>query len=95
MLIEITNKKALGLIGELEELHLIKVLKQDIGNHQQGTRKGSQEAHQSNAYRMEQFLIDTHVVSDYSSASLPASGMTFMDNVMDVIPKLSVISQIK
>jgi hypothetical protein len=29
MLIEITNEKAIGLLNELEELHLIKVLKID------------------------------------------------------------------
>lgn len=29
MLIQITNKKALGLLHELEELHLIKVLKEN------------------------------------------------------------------
>jgi hypothetical protein len=30
MLIQITNQKALGLLHELEELHLIKVLKENI-----------------------------------------------------------------
>ncbi len=30
LLIQITNQKALGLIHELEELHLIKVLKENI-----------------------------------------------------------------
>ena len=29
MLIQVTNPKALGLLNELEELHLIKVLKKD------------------------------------------------------------------
>lgn len=29
LLIEITNEKAIGLLNELEELHLIKVLKKD------------------------------------------------------------------
>jgi hypothetical protein len=29
MLIEITDEKAIGLLNELEELHLIKVLKKD------------------------------------------------------------------
>jgi len=28
---------------------------------------------------MEQYLIDTNVVSDYFSASFPAASMTFMD----------------
>ena len=44
---------------------------------------------------MEQYLIDTNVVSDYFSASLPANGLLFMDSVIDAIPKLSVISQIE
>ena len=32
MLIQLTNPKASGLLHELEELHLIKVLKENIGN---------------------------------------------------------------
>jgi predicted nucleic acid-binding protein len=44
---------------------------------------------------MEQYLIDTNVISDYFSASLPASGLQFMDSVIDAIPKLSVITQIE
>jgi len=30
MLIQITNQKAIGLLHELEELHLIKVLKENV-----------------------------------------------------------------
>ena len=30
MLIQVTNQKSVGLLHELEELHLIKVLKEDI-----------------------------------------------------------------
>lgn len=30
MVIQLTNKKALGLLHELEELHLIKVLKENL-----------------------------------------------------------------
>ena len=30
MLIQVTNQKALGLLHELEELHLIKVLKENL-----------------------------------------------------------------
>jgi len=41
---------------------------------------------------MEQYLIDTNVISDYFSASLPASGLLFMDSVIDAVPNLSVIS---
>ena len=44
---------------------------------------------------MEQYLIDTNVISDYFSASLPANGLLFMDVVIDEIPNLSVISQIE
>ena len=44
---------------------------------------------------MEQYLIDTNVVSDYFSASLPTSGLHFMDSVIDVVPNLSVITQIE
>ncbi len=44
---------------------------------------------------MEQYLIDTNVVSDYFSASLPADGFQFMDGVIDAIPNLSVITQIE
>lgn len=44
---------------------------------------------------MEQYLIDTNVVSDYLSASFPAAGIEFLDTVIDVIPNLSVISQIE
>jgi hypothetical protein len=31
MVIQLTNQKAVGLLHELEELHLIKVLKENIG----------------------------------------------------------------
>ena len=44
---------------------------------------------------MERYLIDTNVVSDYFSASLPASGLQFMDSVIDAVPNLSVITQIE
>ncbi len=44
---------------------------------------------------MEQYLIDTNVISDYFSASLPEAGLKFMDSVIDAIPKLSIISQIE
>lgn len=44
---------------------------------------------------MERFLIDTNVVSDYFSASLPANGLQFMDSVIDDVPILSVIRQIE
>ena len=44
---------------------------------------------------MEQYLIDTNVISDYFSASLPVRGLQFMDFVIDEIPNISVISQIE
>lgn len=44
---------------------------------------------------MEQYLIDSNVVSDYLSASLSAAGIDFLDSVIDAVPNLSVISQIE
>jgi hypothetical protein len=44
---------------------------------------------------VEQYLVDTNVVSDYFSASFSTAGMIFMDTVIDVIPNLSVITQIE
>jgi predicted nucleic acid-binding protein len=44
---------------------------------------------------MGQYLIDTNVVSDYLQASMSPNGLQFMDNVIDAVPKLSVISQIE
>ena len=44
---------------------------------------------------MEQYLIDTNVISDYFSASLPTKGLQFMDFVIDDIPNISIILQIE
>jgi predicted nucleic acid-binding protein len=44
---------------------------------------------------MEEYLVDTNAVSHYLSGSLPESGMTFLDNVINAIPNLSIISQIE
>ncbi|MGP8214602.1 MAG: type II toxin-antitoxin system VapC family toxin [Bacteroidia bacterium] len=44
---------------------------------------------------MEQYIIDTNVISDYFSASLPADGMRFMGATIDTIPNLSVITHIE
>ena len=44
---------------------------------------------------MERYLIDTNVISDYFSASLPESGLQFMDSVINAVPNLSVLSQIE
>jgi predicted nucleic acid-binding protein len=44
---------------------------------------------------MEQYLIDTNVVSDYLSASFTASGISLMDIAIDAIPNISIITQIE
>jgi len=44
---------------------------------------------------MEQYLIDTNVVSDYFSASFSAAGMALMDTAIDAIPNISIITQIE
>lgn len=44
---------------------------------------------------MEQYLIDTNVISGYFSASLSEGGLQFMDAVVDAVPKVSVITQIE
>ncbi len=44
---------------------------------------------------MDRYLIDTNVVSDYFSGSLPKSGLQFLDDVIDNVPNLSVITQIE
>jgi len=42
---------------------------------------------------MEQYLMDTNVVSDYLSGSFFAAGMAFMDKIIDATPNLSIITQ--
>ena len=44
---------------------------------------------------MEQYLIDTNIISDYFSDSLGLAGSRLLDTVIDVIPNLSVITQIE
>ncbi|MBS1760086.1 MAG: type II toxin-antitoxin system VapC family toxin [Bacteroidetes bacterium] len=44
---------------------------------------------------MEQYLMDTNVVSDYFSASFSAAGTAFMDTAINAIPNISVITQIE
>lgn len=44
---------------------------------------------------MEQYLIDTNVVSDYLSASFSSDGIVLMDGVIDAIPNISIITQIE
>jgi len=42
-----------------------------------------------------QYLIDTNVIIDYLGRNLPASGMNFMNSVIDSIPVVSVITKIE
>ena len=44
---------------------------------------------------MEQYLIDTNVICDYLSNAIPTTGQKFMDDVVDAIPNISVITQIE
>ena len=44
---------------------------------------------------MEQFLIDTNAISDYLSAAFTAKAMRFLDDVINAVPKISIISQIE
>jgi predicted nucleic acid-binding protein len=44
---------------------------------------------------MEQYLIDTNVVSDYLSDSFSGAGMEFMDMALNKIPTISIITQIE
>jgi predicted nucleic acid-binding protein len=41
------------------------------------------------------YLIDTNAIIDYLGKKLPSSGMEFLNNVVDDIPVLSVISKIE
>ncbi len=42
----------------------------------------------------QQYLIDTNVVIDYLGKKLPASAMTFLNEVIDSIPNVSIITRI-
>jgi predicted nucleic acid-binding protein len=42
-----------------------------------------------------QYLIDTNVVIDYLGQKIPLSGMKFMNNIIDNIPNVSVITKIE
>jgi len=44
---------------------------------------------------MEQYIIDTNVISDYFSVSISENGLKFMDAVIDSVPNLSIITQIE
>ena len=41
------------------------------------------------------YLIDSNAAIDYLRGSLSASGMTFMDDVVNDIPKVSIVSKIE
>jgi predicted nucleic acid-binding protein len=42
-----------------------------------------------------QYLIDTRIIIDYLGEKLPPTGMAFMDEVVDAIPNVSILSQIE
>lgn len=42
-----------------------------------------------------QHLIDSNVVIDYLSSRLPDTGMTFMNKVVNAIPRTSIITKIE
>ncbi len=42
-----------------------------------------------------QYLIDSNVVIDYLSGKLIPNGMTFMNGVVNAVPKVSVITKIE
>ena len=44
---------------------------------------------------MEQYLIDTNVICDYLSNVIPIAQQKFIDDVVDDIPNISVITQIE
>ena len=44
---------------------------------------------------MEQYLIDTNAISHYLSGRINANNIDFMDNVIDAVPNLSIISKIE
>ncbi|MEO5500693.1 MAG: type II toxin-antitoxin system VapC family toxin [Ginsengibacter sp.] len=41
------------------------------------------------------YLVDTNALIDYLGNKLPASGLNFMNGVIDVVPNISVISKIE
>lgn len=44
---------------------------------------------------MEQYLIDTNMVSDYLSASFSIADMVLMNTAIDAIPNISIITPIE
>jgi predicted nucleic acid-binding protein len=43
----------------------------------------------------QQYLIDTNSVIDYLGNKLPSMGMEFMNDIIDLVPNLSVITKIE
>jgi hypothetical protein len=43
----------------------------------------------------QRYLIDTNVVVDYLGRKLPEEGMLLMDDVIDAVPNVSVITKIE
>lgn len=43
----------------------------------------------------QQYLIDTNAVIDYLGKKLPASGMDYMNSIIDAVPNVSVITKIE
>ncbi len=41
------------------------------------------------------YLIDTNAMIDYLGSKLPASGMQFMNKVIDAVPNVSVVTKIE
>jgi len=41
------------------------------------------------------YLIDTNAVIDYLGKKLPASGMDFMNDIIDAVPNVSVVPKIE
>ncbi len=42
-----------------------------------------------------QYLIDSNAVIDYLGRKLPFSGMSFMNNIIDAVPNISIITKIE
>lgn len=42
-----------------------------------------------------QYLIDSNAIIDYLSGTLPSKGMDFLSEVVNAVPRVSVISKIK
>ena len=42
-----------------------------------------------------QYLIHTNAVIDYLGKKVPPAGMSFMDNIIDEVPRLSVVTKIE